>query len=95
MLKYGEPNPLNVFGLRKLEHCPPHFVEVKFDLYDNFKSITDWVYENLEGRFYAGDAYAVIDKKIHMSKCIAFENPSEATYFSLFLDKINPKPKWQ
>ena len=89
MLKYGEVNPLNVFGMRRLDHCPPHFTEVKFDLKTNLKRITDWVYENLEGRFYADDSYTEIDGRVQMQKCLAFENPAEASYFALFLDKIN------
>ena len=56
MLKHGEPNPLNVFGLRKLDHCPPHFERVVFDIKTSEKQITDWIHENLSGRFYLGDA---------------------------------------
>jgi hypothetical protein len=58
MLKYGEVNPLNVFGLRRLDHCPPHFTKIHFDLRTSFKDITDWVFENLEGRFYANDSFS-------------------------------------
>ena len=54
MLKHGEVNPLDVFGLRKLDHCPPHFERVIFDLRLSKKDIIDWIYENLEGRFYHG-----------------------------------------
>lgn len=89
MLKYGEVNPLNVWGLRQLEHCPPHFVKVNFDLQCNFKKITDWIVENLEGRFYAGDSYSEDNQRIQMHKCVAFEIPGEASYFALILDKLN------
>jgi hypothetical protein len=89
VLKYGEVNPLNVFGLRRLDHCPPHFVEVKYTLKTSEKKITDWVIENLEGRFYAGDSYTEENDHIHMIKCVAFEIPGEASYFSLILDKLN------
>ena len=89
MLKHGEVNPLSVFGLRQTEHCPPHFAKVPFDLATSEKRITDWIYENLEGRFYIGDHYYLSDNVTKMQKCVAFENHSEASYFSLFLDKIN------
>ena len=91
VLKYGEPNPLNVFGLRRLEHCPPHFTVIQFELKTNIKQITDWIHENLEGRFYAGDSYCEDSnsQRIQMIKCVGFENPSEASYFSLLLDKLN------
>jgi hypothetical protein len=32
MLRDGEANPLTVHGLRELDRCPPHFVQVKFEL---------------------------------------------------------------
>lgn len=86
MLKHGEINPLNVAGLRELPHCPPHFCRVAFDLATKEKNIKDWVYENLQGRFWSGNVYNENSKIQH---CIAFEIHSEASYFSLFLDQIN------
>ena len=47
MLKHGEPNPLNVHQLRRVNHCPPHFEQVMFEPYATEKQITDWLYENL------------------------------------------------
>lgn len=90
MLRHGEINPLNVFGLRKLEHCPPHFDRVVFDIKVTEKKISDWVFENLDGRFWLGDVY--VDKSAEspaMSKCVAFEHKSEASYFALCLDQLN------
>lgn len=85
-----EINPLNVFGLRRLEHSPPHFESVVFDLRVSEKEITDWIYEHLSGRFYFGEHY-YLDDKDHVQKCVkvAFETHSEASYFGLFLDQIN------
>jgi len=68
-----------------MEHCPPHFVKVCFDLSASEKKITDWVYENLTGRFYVGDEYTEGD----VQKMVSFEIPGEASYFSLILDTIN------
>jgi hypothetical protein len=83
-------NPLNVFGLRRTEHLPPHFEHLTFDLRTTEKNITDWVYENLAGRFYLGDYFAVNEKgQSVIYKCIAFEEPGELSYFGLFLDTIN------
>lgn len=94
MLKIGEPNPLNIFGLRQLTHCPPHFVPVSFQLDTTSKAITDWIYENLEGRFYMGTLTTKdSNNKMFLQNVVAFESPGEASYFSLFLDQIN-KPKW-
>jgi len=84
MLKYGEVNPLNVFGLRRLGHCPPHFERFYFDLVVREKIIIDWVYENLTGRFWF-DPLGLAKNQY----CIAFEIASEASHFSLMLDQIN------
>lgn len=85
-----EINPLNVFGLRRVEHLPPHFEKLLFDLRTGEKNITDWVYEHLHGRFYFGDSYgSKEDGTLMICKCIAFEEASELSYFGLFLDSIN------
>ena len=89
MLKHNEVNPLAVFGLRRLDHCPPHFVLVEFESYTNEKAISDWIYEHLTGRFYLGDWYKNNNGKSEMSRCVGFEEPGEASYFSLVLDTIN------
>ena len=90
MLKYGEANPLAVFGLRELEHCPPHFVQVNFDLKASEKTISDWVNTNLTGRFYYGDYYYKnSDNTVQISKQVAFEIPGEASMFALVLSEIN------
>jgi hypothetical protein len=90
MLKHNDINPLNVFGLREMQHCPPHFFKVSFDLTTSEKRVKDWVYENLDGRFWLGDRYFTTSAgTTDMQKCVAFELHSEASYFSLFLDKVN------
>lgn len=91
MLKHGEINPLNVHGLRTVSWCPPHFEPVQFDLQVSEKTITDWIYENLEGRFYIGNVDVIQpNNRPTFRQClVAFEHPSEATYFSLFLPQIN------
>ena len=92
MLKHGEPNPLNVHQLRQLSWCPPHFEQVVFEPYVTTKNITDWLYENLEGRFYVGDvdvARTPGGKPIDRNLLVAFELASEASYFSLVLPSIN------
>ena len=95
MLKHNEANPLAVFGLRRMDHCPPHFVVIQFDSRSQDKVLTDWVYENLDGRFYLGDEYSnTAGGSVSMQKVIGFELPGEASYFSLILDTINVGPDW-
>jgi hypothetical protein len=92
MIKNGEPNPLNIFNLRRFEHCAPHLEKVCFDSRRDDKTITDWIYENLEGRFYFGDIVHYKDNKYTLGKCAAFEIKSEATYFCFMLDSFNSTP---
>ena len=92
MLKHGEANPLNVFGLRILAHCPPHFERVQFELYTNEKDICDWIHENLEGRFYIGPTDIKSKSSTVRQTLVAFELHQEASYFSLFLPQINQNP---
>ena len=56
------------------------------------KSINDWIWENLEGRFWVGDYYYVDNSPsahVIMSKAAAFERAAEASYFALAIDQIN------
>ncbi len=89
MLKNNEVNPLSVFGLRQLEHCPPHFTRIYFDIRTKEKDITDWIWSNLEGRFWIGDSYSKSQEQLSFQKCVAFEVAGEATVFALILDQIN------
>jgi len=89
MLRDGDANPLTVHGLRELDRCPPHFVQVKFELRHSYKQIADWIWENLEGRFWLGDFYYPNQNgSVSMTACAAFELPGEASMFSLCLDQI-------
>lgn len=85
-----QPNPLNVHNIRIVDHCPPHFYVVDFNLYCKPKKIQDWIYENLSGRFFFGDVVTVeYSKSMHLHKRAAFEIHSEASYFALMLSEIN------
>lgn len=90
MLKNNEVNPLTVFGLRRVDSNPPHFTTVHFDLACQEKTITDWIWENLDGRFYFGDFYTETDSGgTSAQKMVSFEIPGEASYFALILNTIN------
>lgn len=96
MLKHGEINPLNVHGPRQLAHCPPHFEQVQFESHVADKTFTDWIYENLAGRFYIGTIDVNVNNRaIQRQTLIGFEIPGEASYFSLFLTQLNqPQSFW-
>ena len=100
MLKFGEVNPLAVFGLRRTNILPPHFERFIFDCQSGKdKEIADWVWEHLSGRFYFGDFYttdpAQVSSKVSIQKVIAFEDPGEASYFGLMLPTINQSSDFQ
>lgn len=89
MLRNGEANPLTVHGLREMGHSPPHFVRVTFELRTSAKHIRDWIWENLQGRFWFGDEYfSSPTGTVSLTSCAAFELPGEASMFSLVLDQI-------
>lgn len=90
MLRDGEPNQLTVHGIREVDYCPPHFTKVMFDLRSTNKTISDWIWENLEGRFWFGDWYFSTDGgSCSMNSCAAFELAGEASMFALCLDQFN------
>jgi hypothetical protein len=81
-LRNKEANALAVFNMRKMDFCPAHFETLTFDLKCNERVLTDWIYENTEGRFYFGQ-----DTRLNMR--VGFEVHSEASYFAMFLPTIN------
>lgn len=84
MRRNDEPNPLDVHNIRKLSHCPPHFEKVTFKLATkNQKDITDWIYENLSGRFFVGHEDIEQSGSFERHLVIGFELSTEASYFSL------------
>ncbi len=91
MLKDGTPNPLNVHQLREVVHLPPHFEQVIITLSGvTNKQIKDWLYENLQGRFYVGNIDVVADSgKVDRKQIVGFELHGEATYFSLVLPSLD------
>lgn len=96
MLKHGEVNPLNLHGLRRLDWCPPHFTRVVMPGTPSEKIITDWLYENLSGRFYVGitdtdNTPSATREKFVRQTVVAFEVASEASYFSLFIPQLFPE----
>lgn len=91
MTRPFQVNPLNVHNLRVLNHCPPHFFAVDFDLSCSAKKISDWIYENLSGRFFFGEVFSTnpTTGQTSMHRRASFEIHSEASYFALVLPEIN------
>lgn len=75
--------------MRRMDSLPPHFSKVVFDLSTSDKILTDWIWENLEGRFYYAEYFSEKDGALDVQKVAAFEIHGEASYFALILDTIN------
>lgn len=85
MAKLKDPNPLNLFDVRKLKVPPRHFefvsVPIRYNLQD---SITKWIQDHLKGRFYVGKTLEV-DHNNNVSSMlkIGFEDGKELSLFTL------------
>jgi len=89
MIKAGTINPLNVFALRKVAHCPLHFEKVYFDLRVDLSDIINWIEENLEGRYHIGQHYKESSGGNSLQYIAAFEHHAEASYFAIMQYQIN------
>jgi hypothetical protein len=79
----GKVNPLNVLGLRKLQHVPPHFEQLTIKNV-NFDEIDYWIYNNLDSRYCIKKKQKVDDqnKLIEVIE-LGIEDPKETTMFLL------------
>lgn len=87
MAKKGSVNPLNVLEIRRVGFCPPYFESVTLAPgYNLAKAIDEWIYDNLSGRYFIGNALEICqdnNKPFTQRIKIGFENPSELSYFVL------------
>lgn len=80
----GNVNPLNVLGLRRLTHIPPHFAKMTTSKVDKFDIIENWIYTRLDSRFCMKKINKVDDdKKIVEVIEIGVEDPKELSMLSL------------
>ena len=80
-----KPNPLNFFGIRRLEYPGPHlqYMEVNQG-YNLDKAIITWIENNCKSRYYIGRTVGVDNNNTIQNKVrIGFENPKELSYFAL------------
>lgn len=85
-LKGGSPNPLNYFGLRRVEYSPPHFKYTYIEKYNPviLKNIDSWIKKNLNNRYYLGQNLALDNNNtiIYNTK-IGFELEKELSFFMI------------
>lgn len=84
-IKNGKVNPLNVLGERVCTFPHPHFYHT--DIYKYSPTLTseldNWIYQNLNGRYYVVRRLGIIDNVIIYTTRIGFENKKELSFFQL------------
>ena len=85
-----------LYKSREVKHCPPHFVKVPVAIKSTTSSIVDsypearilirnWLHETIKNRFFIGESFNAADGFLIESFSVAFEDPADATYFTLLL----------
>lgn len=77
-------DPITYFTERKLDFKPSHFIIANISISDTtLDEITEWIYNNFTGRFFIADVNHLISLSKLQQYKIGFEDPQEATYFTL------------
>jgi hypothetical protein len=77
-------NPYNVFEMRRVSFCPPHFESILLTpTYNINKALDEWILTNLSGRYYIGTDVDCKEGPIKQKVKIGFEKSSELSYFML------------
>jgi hypothetical protein len=77
-------NPLDVLGIRKVNFCPPNFETVDLDKTYNIEAVlSDWIEDNLSGRYFIGDNVCIKDDSIKGVTTVGFEHTKEMSFFML------------
>lgn len=85
LIKTGKVNPLNVINARRCEFPSPHF---HYTIISNYNTsihilINEWIYNNLNHRYYVGQALSLIDNSITYVLKIGFEQEKELSFFNI------------
>jgi hypothetical protein len=85
-IKHGKPNPLNLLGLRRVQFPARHFHFITLPKYSPgvVKSVDEWIYNNLNGRYYVGQGISLdhTNTIVYVTK-IGFEQEKEKSFFLL------------
>lgn len=85
-LKHGKPNPLNLLDLRRVRFPARHFHYTTVTRFNPNRSmsIDDWIYQNLNGRYYVGQTIVLDNTNtISYATKIGFEEEKELSFFLL------------
>lgn len=89
-------NPLDWHNTKFLTVIPEHFVRVKFRHNEERLAVLEWLQNNTRGRFAIGPVTDSGEQQLWLvseNLQIGFENPAEATMYSMFFQyrEISPK----
>jgi len=85
-LKNGKPNPLDYYGLRRVEFACPHFKYTTIDKYNPtvIKSVDNWIRKNLNNRYYIGQGITLDNTNtLVYNTRIGFESEKELSFFTI------------
>jgi hypothetical protein len=79
-----ETKPIDWHRLRFLKVMPDHFIKMELKSEIDFPDLLQWLIKNTDGRIALVDQQDNGTRFIIQNRFIGFENPAEATLFSLF-----------
>lgn len=84
-LKNGKVNRLNALGIRKVNFPAHHFYYMVVDKYTpvQHKNIDQWIFNNLNSRYYLGQSVDLVNNTIVFVTRIGFEQEKELSFFKL------------
>lgn len=84
-LKTGKINPLNALNLRKVSFPAHHFYYLTVSKYNPMlmSQIDQWIYFNLNSRYYIGQSIDLINNTLLFVIKIGFEKEKESSFFRL------------
>lgn len=84
-MKNDKINALNALGLRKVNFPAVHFRYMSLPKFNPsmVKVLDEWIYENMNGRYYIGSSLDLIDNSIVYTTRIGFEIEKEISFFKI------------
>ncbi len=84
-LKNGKVNQLNALEIRKTNFPAHHFHYTNLPKYTPTfcKTIDNWIYTNLNSRYYVGQSIDIINNNIVFVTKVGFEQEKELSFFKL------------
>lgn len=85
MIRKNKLNVLNALNARRIEFPALHFTFIKLKKYNGpyLLQLDNWIYENLNGRYYIGSCIDLVDNSLVYSTRIGFENEKEVSFFKI------------